>query len=48
MEDGSPENLARLAPALLNVGKPLPWPVHNSPGQLLVARGHVIQNQGQL
>ena len=48
MDDTSPKNLVRLAPGLLDVGKPLPWPVFNENGQLLVAQGHVIQNEGQL
>lgn len=48
MEDTSPQNLVRLAPGLLDVGKPLPWPVYNEYGQLLVAQGHVIQNENQL
>lgn len=48
MEDTSPQNLVRLAPGLLDVGKPLPWPVYNESGQLLVAQGHVIQNENQL
>ena len=47
MED-STHNLVRLAPGLLDVGKPLPWPVFNERGQLLVAQGHVIQNEAQL
>lgn len=48
MDDRSPQNLVRLAPGILDVGKPLPWPVYNESGQLLVAQGHVIQNENQL
>lgn len=41
-------DLARLAPGLLQVGKPLPWPVYDEHGNLLVAQGYVIQNETQL
>ena len=41
-------DLVRLAPGLLTVGKPLPWPVYDETGNLLVAQGYVIQNEWQL
>lgn len=41
-------DLARLAPGLLTVGKPLPWPVYDEKGHLLVAQGYVVQNDTQL
>ena len=41
-------DLVRLAPGLLTVGKPLPWPVYDQAGNLLVSQGYVIQNEWQL
>lgn len=41
-------DLVRLAPGLLTVGKPLPWPVYDNTGNLLVAQGYVIQSEWQL
>ncbi|MEQ6886699.1 HD domain-containing phosphohydrolase [Salicola sp. Rm-C-2C1-2] len=41
-------DLVRLAPGLLTVGKPLPWPVYDRTGNLLVAQGYVIQSEWQL
>ncbi|XOZ35133.1 HD-GYP domain-containing protein [Halomonadaceae bacterium KBTZ08] len=41
-------DLVRLGPGLLSVGKPLPWPVYDEAGNLLVAQGYVIQNEWQL
>ncbi|WP_404366659.1 HD-GYP domain-containing protein [Marinobacter sp.] len=38
----------RVAPGALIVGKPLPWTVYDSEGQVLLRQGYVIQNEMQL
>lgn len=43
-----PASLLRVAPGVLVVGKPLPWPVFDSQGDVLLAQGYVIQSEGQL
>lgn len=40
--------LLKLVQSKVQVGVPLPWNVRNSDGNLLLARGHVIQNEQQL
>lgn len=42
------QNLLRVPPGILVVGKPLPWPVYNEQGDVLLMQGYVIQNEGQL
>lgn len=41
-------NLVRVAPGALVVGKPLPWTVYDSAGNVLLRQGYVIQNDLQL
>lgn len=41
-------NLLRVAPGVLVVGKPLPWPVFDDHGEVLLAQGYVIQSDSQL
>ena len=38
----------KLIPGALYVGKPLPWPVYDENGGLLLSQGHVIQSEYQL
>lgn len=40
--------LLKLVQSKVQVGVPLPWNVRNSDGNLLLARGHVIQSEQQL
>ncbi|HSV54240.1 MAG TPA: HD domain-containing phosphohydrolase [Burkholderiaceae bacterium] len=40
--------LLKLVQSKVQVGVPLPWNVRNSEGSLLLARGHVIQDEQQL
>lgn len=47
MADAS-QSLLRVAPGVLVVGKPLPWPVFDSHGDILLAQGYVIQSDAQL
>lgn len=42
------QTLVRVAPGVLVVGKPLPWPVFDSHGEVLLAQGYVIQSDAQL
>lgn len=52
MPENSPteqiQSLVRVAPGVLVVGKPLPWPVFNAQGEVLLAQGYVIQSDAQL
>lgn len=52
MQENNPveqtQNLVRVAPGVLVVGKPLPWPVFDSHGEVLLAQGYVIQSDAQL
>lgn len=41
-------NHVRVAPGALVVGKPLPWTVYDSDGNVLLRQGYVIQNDMQL
>ncbi len=41
-------NLVRIAPGALTIGKPLPWTVYDSDGNVLLRQGYVIQNNTQL
>lgn len=41
-------NLVRVAPGALIVGKPLPWTVYDSEGNVLLRQGYVIQTETQL
>jgi hypothetical protein len=41
-------DLVRIAPGALAIGKPLPWTVYDSSGNLLLRQGHVIQTNAQL
>lgn len=41
-------DLVRIAPGALAIGKPLPWTVYDSRGNLLLRQGHVIQTNAQL
>ncbi|SFR67167.1 HD-GYP domain, c-di-GMP phosphodiesterase class II (or its inactivated variant) [Marinobacter daqiaonensis] len=43
-----PQNLLRVAPGVLVVGKPLPWPIYDDQGDVLLAQGYVIQSDSQL
>lgn len=40
--------MLRVAPGVLVVGKPLPWPVFDSHSEVLLAQGYVIQTETQL
>lgn len=42
------QHLLRVAPGVLVIGKPLPWPVYNERGEVLLVQGYVIQNESQL
>ncbi|MFC4257425.1 HD-GYP domain-containing protein [Marinobacter lacisalsi] len=42
------QSLVRVAPGVLVVGKPLPWPVFDSYGEVLLSQGYVIQSDAQL
>ena len=42
------QSLVRVAPGVLVVGKPLPWPVFDNQGEVLLAQGYVIQGDAQL
>ncbi|MFE8070286.1 HD domain-containing phosphohydrolase [Marinobacteraceae bacterium S3BR75-40.1] len=42
------DNLQKVAPGALVVGKPLPWAVYDENGGLLLRQGFVIQTEGQL
>lgn len=42
------QTLVRVAPGVLVVGKPLPWPVFDDHGEVLLAQGYVIQSDSQL
>ena len=44
----STQNLVRVSPGVLVVGKPLPWPVFDAHGEVLLAQGYVIQSESQL
>ncbi len=41
-------DLVRVAPGALIVGKPLPWTVYDSAGDVLLKQGHVIHSESQL
>lgn len=41
-------DLVRIAPGALVIGKPLPWTVFDSSGNLLLRQGHVIHSNAQL
>ncbi len=41
-------NLARVAPGVLVVGKPLPWVVYDNLGEVLLTQGYVIHSESQL
>jgi len=40
--------LFRLCTDQIALGQPLPWSVHNEPGQLLLSKGYVLQDSKQL
>lgn len=40
--------LVRIAPGALTVGRPLPWDVHDTDGKVLLCQGYVIQTESQL
>ncbi|TGN39328.1 HD-GYP domain-containing protein [Marinobacter confluentis] len=42
------ENLVRIAPGALTIGRPLPWTVYDADGNVLLCQGYVIQNDAQL
>lgn len=42
------QNLVRIAPGALTIGKPLPWTVFDADGNVLLRQGYVIQNDIQL
>lgn len=42
------QNLLRIAPGALTIGKPLPWTVYDAEGNVLLRQGYVIQNDIQL
>ena len=42
------QNLVRIAPGALTIGKPLPWTVYDADGNVLLRQGYVIQNDTQL
>jgi hypothetical protein len=42
------ENLVRIAPGALTIGRPLPWTVYDADGNVLLRQGYVIQNDTQL
>jgi hypothetical protein len=42
------QNLVRIAPGALTIGKPLPWTVYDADGNVLLCQGYVIQNDTQL
>jgi HD domain-containing protein len=42
------ENLVRIAPGALTIGKPLPWTVYDADGNVLLRQGYVIHNDAQL
>jgi hypothetical protein len=42
------QNLVRIAPGALTVGKPLPWTVYDTDGQVLLRQGYVIHSDAQL
>lgn len=42
------QNLVRIAPGALTIGKPLPWTVYDADGNVLLRQGYVIQNDIQL
>lgn len=41
-------NLVRIAPGALTIGRPLPWNVYDSDGNVLLRQGYVIQTNSQL
>ena len=41
-------SLIRIAPGALTIGKPLPWDVFDSEGNILLRQGYVIQTNSQL
>lgn len=41
-------NLARIAPGALTIGRPLPWNVYDTDGNVLLCQGYVIQTNSQL
>ncbi|MDX1588029.1 MAG: HD domain-containing phosphohydrolase [Oleiphilaceae bacterium] len=41
-------DLIKVSPGVLAVGEPLPWPVYDGEGNLLVSQGYVISNERQL
>lgn len=42
------DNLIRIAPGALELGRPLPWNVYDSDGNVLLRQGYVIQTNSQL
>lgn len=42
------QNLVRIAPGALTIGRPLPWTVYDADGNVLLRQGYVIQNDNQL
>ncbi|MDN6320550.1 MAG: phosphohydrolase [Marinobacter sp.] len=41
-------NLVRIAPGALTIGRPLPWNVYDTDGNVLLCQGYVIQTNSQL
>ncbi|TVP54136.1 MAG: phosphohydrolase [Halomonadaceae bacterium] len=41
-------DLIKVSPGVLAVGEPLPWPIYDGDGNLLVSQGYVISNERQL
>lgn len=41
-------NLVRIAPGALELGRPLPWNVYDANGNVLLRQGYVIQTDNQL
>ncbi|MDQ2076422.1 HD-GYP domain-containing protein [Marinimicrobium sp. ABcell2] len=41
-------DLIKLSRSEIRVGRPLPWPVFNVEGKLLLKQGHIVENEAQL